>query len=83
MKRPLHSQPLPGAVRPGVITPAHPKWNSLGTARLIHALQPSELSVIVVVTVITKGISNDKPSRVKALEAKEQSDAAQGWEAFS
>lgn len=39
--------------------------------------------MIIVITVITKGISNDKPLKVNALEAKELSDALKCWEAFS
>lgn len=38
--------------------------------------------MIIVITIITKGISDDKPSSVKALEAKEPADTFKGCVAF-
>lgn len=76
----------PGLCQPSgrvSLTTAHPKRNLHGTAQYIHTLQPNELSLVIVIAVITKGISNDKRSRVKALEAKEPSDKLKCWQVFS
>lgn len=86
--RPSHANPHRplGLCQPSrrvSLTTAHPKRNLHGTAQYIQTLQPNELSLVIVIAVITKGISNDKRSRVKALEAKEPSDKLECWQVFS
>lgn len=68
---------LPSHYGSVLLIATQPKWNLYGMAYYIHTLQPNELFMIIVITIITKGISNDILPRVKTLETKVPSSTFQ------